>query len=319
MLGFIEFLIEKEDNNLLQEVLKRLKILGYEANIAAKKANTIIVRIDRASASSRIAELKKIETAFKVSYKNTVYKEKFSGSSVGATKVNNITVFVKPSKRDTTHYEAEEIVSLNKQFEKIKEETGFDYIPFKVKNKIYNVVKCVNTPGTPKSDFHLIDTDGKECIWISHKAGSGAKDFQQWGGVSSKEAEIYNHKETQEFIQNMHDMFPDGIMPNKTTIMKKIKSKILRLKSVYGKEYIPNGKLGRQNVTFVLQGNVKVVKDGEYYTLKATNTHINGDDITGDFEPVFMSIYKGDRSNLGIKGMRVGIQPIASRKYNIEI
>ena len=98
MLGFIEFLIEKEDNNLLQEVLKRLKILGYEAAIAPKKANTIIVRIDRASASSRIAELKKIETAFKVSYKNTVYKEKFSGSSVGATKVNNITVFVKPSK-----------------------------------------------------------------------------------------------------------------------------------------------------------------------------------------------------------------------------
>ena len=41
MIGFIEFLIEKEDNNLLQEVLKRLKILGYEAAIAPKKANTI--------------------------------------------------------------------------------------------------------------------------------------------------------------------------------------------------------------------------------------------------------------------------------------
>ena len=78
MLGFIEFLIEKEDNNLLQEVLKRLKILGYEAAIAPKKANTIIVRIDRASASSRIAELKKIETAFKKYHIKTPFIRKNS-------------------------------------------------------------------------------------------------------------------------------------------------------------------------------------------------------------------------------------------------
>lgn len=305
---------------LLQNIMNYLGVFGYNASLAPNRNNTIIVRIDASSSSTRIAVLKNIEEQFKVLYKNTCYKEKFSGSSVGAVKINGITVFVKPLKRNALHYEEEEIISLNKQFEKIKEETGFDFIPFKIKDKVYKVIKCIKTPGTPKSDFHFIDTDGNECIWISHKAGFCAKDFQQWGGVSRKEAEIYNRKETQEFIQNMHDMFPDGIMPNKTTIMKKIKSKTLRLKSVYGKEFIlSNKKFGRQNVTFVLQGNIKVVKNGEYYTLKATNTHINGDDITGDFEPVFMSVYKGDRSNLGIKGMRVGIQPIASRKYNIEI
>ena len=319
MIGFIQYIIEKEEENTMDSILKHLKSLNYNAEFAPKKKNTIIVKISKATAQARINELKKIESICKVINKTAVYKEKFSGSSVGAVKVGSLTIFVKPEKRDTTHYETEEILSINQQFEKIKEETGFDYIPFNVKGKIYKVSKCVNTPGTPKSDFHLLDINGKECIWISHKAGASAKDFQQWGGISSKEREIYDAPETQEFIKNMHDMFPDGIMPNKTTIMKRIKNKTLRLKSVYGKEFAPGAPQNRQNVTFVLQGRVRVVKDGNYYTLKAINTHINGDDITGPFEPVFMSIFKGDRSNLGIKGMRVGILPIASRKYNIEI
>lgn len=319
MISFIHFLLEKEGHMIALDILKQLKLLGYNASIAPKKPNTIIVKTEKATSSARILELKKIEKSFKVLYKNTIYKEKFSGSSVGATKIENVTIFVKPLKRDTTHYETEEIDSLNKQLEKIKEETGFDYVPFKIKNKIYNVVSCAKTKGTPKSDFHLIDTNGKECIWISHKAGKTAKDFQQWGGISSKETEIFNHPETKEFIKNMHDMFPDNIMPNKTSILKKINDKTLRLKSVYGKEYTPNGKMGKQNVTYVLQGNVKIIKKGDYYSLEAFNTHINGDDITGPFEPVFMSIYKGDRNNLGIKGMRVGILPIESRKCNIEI
>lgn len=319
MKGFIDFLTEKENNEVIKNIISHLKTLGYNAEQAKKRNNTIIVRIDKASSSSRIAVLKKIESSFKVLYKNTVYKERFSGSSVGATKINGITVFVKPLHRVANDYEEEEIISLNKQLEKIKEETGFDYVPIKVKNKVHNIVKCVNTPGTPKSDFHFIDTDGKECIWISYKSGFKAKDFQQWGGISSKEAEIYNHTETQNFIQNMRDMFPDGIMPNKTTIMKKIKSKILRLKSVYGKEFIPNGRLGRQNVTFIFQGNIKIVPSGNHYVLTANHSYLNGEDIKGDYEPVFMAIYKGDRNNIGIRGMRVGILPIASRKHNIEI
>jgi hypothetical protein len=36
--------------------------------------------------------------------------------------------------------------------------------------------------------------------------------------------------------------------------------------------------------------------------------------MTGDYEPVFMAIYKGDRSDFGIKGTRVVIAPVGSRK-----
>jgi hypothetical protein len=82
--------------------------------------------------------------------------------------------------------------------------------------------------------------------------------------------------------------------------------------SVYGNEY--GNKFGRQNTTLMLQGDVNLSKKGLNYEITATHTHVNGDDMTGDYEPVFMAIYKGDRSDFGIKGTRVVIAPVGSRK-----
>jgi hypothetical protein len=69
----------------------------------------------------------------------------------------------------------------------------------------------------------------------------------------------------------------------------------------------------------MLQGNVKLTKAGSYYKISATHTHTNGDKMEGDYEPVFMAIYKGDRSDFGIKGTRVVIAPIGSRKLTSEV
>jgi hypothetical protein len=63
-----------------------------------------------------------------------------------------------------------------------------------------------------------------------------------------------------------------------------------------------------------LQGPIKVKKVGNFYELDANNVHLNGDEITGGFEPVFMAMYKGDRSNFGIRGARFVIQSLESRK-----
>lgn len=209
------------------------------------------------------------------------------------------------------------LASLRNQIEQAKIKNGTAEIPIKIGSKTYMASDVVSTPGTPKSDFHLIDKSGVEIAWISHKDGSRAKDFQQWGGLSrTKEPKLFSHPETTKFVQDIHKIYPNGL-PNATTISRKIKDTSLKMMSVYGNEY--GRKLSRQNTTLMLQGDIKLVKRGQHYTITATHTHLNGDDMTGDYEPVFMAIFKGDRSDFGIKGTRVVIAPYGCRKITSEI
>ena len=79
----------------------------------------------------------------------------------------------------------------------------------------------------------------------------------------------------------------------------------MRTKAVYGNQYTPNAKPSTQNVDILLQGNVSIQPVGNRYKLTAPINHNSGEDIVGQNEPVFMAIYKGDRSNYGIKGARL--------------
>lgn len=202
--------------------------------------------------------------------------------------------------------------SLREQINEAKIKEGSATIPIRVGSKTYQVFDTQSTPGTPKSDFHLLDVNGKEIVWISHKDGRTEKDFQQWGGMSkSKEPQIHDHKESKKFIEDLKEMYPDGL-PNATTIARKIKDRKLKMMAVYGNEY--GGMFSRQNTTLMLQGSISLSKSGKIYKITAYHTHDNGDDMTGGYEPVFMAIYKGDRSDFGIKGTRIVISPINCRK-----
>lgn len=196
--------------------------------------------------------------------------------------------------------------------EAIKENKG----PIKIVcgNKIYeNIIGVEKTNGTPKSDFHLINSDGQAVIWISHKDGSRSKDFQQWGGISErKEFKIFNHKETQKFIDDLKRVYPQGLPPA-TTVYRHIKDENLKMLSVYGNEY--GSKLGEQNVSILLQGPVSLKKNGNNYMLDSNHVHYNGDSVDGEgYDPVLMAIYKGDRSDAGVKGTRIVISPVGGRK-----
>lgn len=187
-------------------------------------------------------------------------------------------------------------------------------ISIKCGTKIYpNIVGVEKTNGTPKSDFHLIDNTGDAVIWISHKDGARAKDFQQWGGISErKEPKIFHHKETQEFIKDLKRVYPGGLPPA-TTLYRHINDNGLKMLSVYGNEY--GGKLGEQNVTVLLQGPVDLRKIGTNYSLNSNHVHYNGDSVDGDgYDPVLMAIFKGDRSDAGVKGTRIVISPVGGRK-----
>lgn len=205
------------------------------------------------------------------------------------------------------------LIQLRKNIdEAIKENEG--PISIQLKNTIVqNIVDVEKTKGTPKSDFQLIDADGKPVVWISHKDGKTPRDFQQWGGISQKkEPKIFNHKETQKFIDDLKREFPEGL-PKATTVYRHIKDHMLKMISVYGNEF--GGKLGEQNVSILLQGPIQLKKNGSFYELTANSVHYNGDSVDADgFEPVLMAIYKGDRSDAGVKGTRIVISPIAGRK-----
>lgn len=188
-------------------------------------------------------------------------------------------------------------------------------IQISIGSTIYkDVIDVVTTKGTTKSDFHIINSNETPIIWISHKDGRTPKDFQQWGGISDrKEPVIFKHIETQKFISDIKKDYPNGLPPA-TSLYRKIKDNTLKMLSVYGNKYNTNI-LGEQNVSILLQGPIGLMKYGDYYKLTANHIHTNGDSVDNDgFEPVFMAIYKGDRSDAGIKGTRVVIMPILGRK-----
>ena len=209
-----------------------------------------------------------------------------------------------------------ELASLIKQIDAAKAEIASPTVPIKVNNTTYEVFTAETTPGTPKSDFHLVDINGKEVVWISHKDGRTAKDFQQWGGISQRsEPKIFAHPEVQIFVEDLKREYPNGL-PRATTLYRKIRDNKLKMLSVYGNEY--GQRLSRQNVSVMLQGPVRLKKNGRYYELDSNHVHYSGEPMTGEYEPVLTAIYKGDRSDAGVKGTRIVIMPIGGRKMTGE-
>ena len=102
-------------------------------------------------------------------------------------------------------------------------------------------------------------------------------------------------------------------MPNATTVGRKISSPKLKKMAVYGQD-VGNGSTGINNVDIVLQGPLKLKKVGSYYQLTSSfNPKSNGQPISGLYEPILLGVYKGDRSDHGIKGARITINPLGGR------
>jgi len=208
-----------------------------------------------------------------------------------------------------TAKEDRELASLQQQISALKKKHASATIKIKVGTRTYKVSDAETTFGTPKSDFHLIDIDGNELVWISHKDGSKPKDFQQWGGLT--ENGIKNHLEVVDFIKSVREKF-GGVIPRATTVARKIKGTKLKMMSVYGIQY--RSVLGQQNVSMLIQGPVKLVQQGKHYVFSSNHIHLNGERMSSGFEPVLMAMYKGDRNQFGVRGARFTIQPIESRK-----
>ena len=242
------------------------------------------------------------------------YDRNVSGSSIGGVRVEKTIILVKTKgKTSGLDVESAAIKSLKEALVKARIASGGS-INIKIKNKtIKDCYDVEKTNGTPKSDFHIVNSLGNPVIFISHKKGSRPNDFQQWSGMT--EDKILEQDETQTFITECQAIFGKKIPPG-TSIYKKIKNDELKMMSVFGVDY-GQSQSGENNVDVLIQGNpgLKKIGPANLWELTATgNIHYNGDLPGGGFDPVLTLIYKGDRDQFNIKGARASIYPIAGRR-----
>ena len=173
-----------------------------------------------------------------------------------------------------------------KVLKKINEAIDGDPITLQIGNKTYkNVVAVLGVPGTPKADFVVVDKDKTELCWISYKAGSTAKSFQQYSGISEKfNKDLFNDPEVKYFRKKVVSLSSKDIGNG---IHMKIDNPDLKRKSIYGKDY--KKRFGKDNVTFFVQGEPRIVnKNGVVRLSFGTKLCRNGtlNRLTSDYEPV---------------------------------
>lgn len=303
---FSAFMRENADLEELKSAIKTVYADYKSKDISAKRFAIYVPAKSRTEMSEKIAK----------DFGGELAKE---GNVAGKPVVDlpfGLRVFVKPipgTGIGGTSKEDAQLRSLQQQIENALSDDDVTEIQVKIDGRFYKVAGAATTPGTPKSDFHLLDKIGNEIVWISHKDGSKPSHFQQWSGMTqSKEPKIYNHAETQKFIRDVKSITGSAI-PRETTLSRVIKDARLAHMAVYGNMF-GSGSFEKQNVTILLQGPIKLTKRKDYYELESNHTAVNGDAMTNGYEPTLMVMYKGDRSNFGVKGARFAVQPKSSRK-----
>lgn len=199
------------------------------------------------------------------------------------------------------------------------------YFNLSIGKRVVRCADCITTPKglakrDPKADFIIIDEVGNYVAYISHKAGKKPTDFQQYGGLS--DSAFSTDPDVKKFIQDVLKFYPKGLVPG-ISVMRKVKSKSVTMKSIYGVEY--GGKPGIQNVDEFHQGEMLLKKMGANYYIDSTHKGMNGDDLmTAGYEAIYFARYTGDRG-ANIAGMflekaRVGVFPAGKAvKTTIEI
>ena len=217
-----------------------------------------------------------------------------------------------------------EVAAMNYFNDKLNAVLKKEKVPFitlKINGRLVQCTTMVQTSGKykggePKSDFSILDSKLKPVAFISHKAGSTAKHYQQYGGVSKQAlpSKYENHKEIKAFMQAVNQLKPDGLVSG-DSFYRSIKDKNLVAMMKYGPEF--GGPANESNVDEFHLGNMSLVGSGKGpYTIKAVESGTNGHIPTGQFEAVLFARYQGRRGDARAAGetivnARVGVFPLA--------
>lgn len=201
---------------------------------------------------------------------------------------------------------------------------------------VMNVSNIIKVPGTingrePKADFAFTTSNNTQIFWISHKQGTDASAYQQYGGVTSASGSLTNRNiikddpEVVSFLSNLYDLYEDasmnvGFYPNNPFSNSRLNRRVYRpvgdptliSRSVYGPDF--GGNYGRDNVHMIGQGQFIftpiVTPDGDI-TFQMTfsgPSEMNG--VTGpfvsptsDYRACFIASFRsGRRAEVGDRG-----------------
>jgi hypothetical protein len=297
------------DGKVIADILKKQK---FKIKSQTSTSVTVLVAGNRLDQMQVISKL--------LSNLGAKIDKNLKGSSIGGIVVGKVKIIIKAEGRTGgLDVEAAAIRALTEALVNAIAVSGGEAISVKLKGRVVSgVAQVIKTDGTPKSDFHLADKNGKPLIHISHKKGSTPKDFQQWGGVT--EARIGKHPEVLEFATRCQALYGSAI-PNGESCYRVIKDKNLAMMSIFGVNY-DSSSVDVNRVDVLIQGDPGLKKAGGKNTFELTATghlHYHGDLPDGGFTPVLAMIYKGDRDQFGIKGARVSIYPSGGRNFKTKL
>jgi len=219
------------------------------------------------------------------------------------------------------------ISDFNSQVEQVAGANGGRGLDMKIGNTVFeNVIGVNKVAGTGKADLVFIALQNRQLVevcWASHKKGSAAKDFGQWGGMT----ELYNTDATvKEFVDYCKEIVGVGKFFDFTKFSKgaTIGMKIdgsqyanLRKYAVYGPQH--TGTFGKEKCNVVLQGDPTITYGRSHSTLSMSGHLVNyPTEMTGPYEPVLMCIKKASTENIlagkgradfGVQGARFSIFP----------
>lgn len=199
---------------------------------------------------------------------------------------------------------------LKKKFMAVLDKENVPFLYIKIGKKVEKVGGLESTPGVPKSDFHMVDPEGNEVFWISHKLGSKANDFQQYGGMP--ELKFTNSKDMLKFVddvkQEIKKLTGGEALPPKTAFARKVTDKKIIMMTLFGKEY-KNSPDSRQNIDVLYQGPMNLKRLGErkgipIYTITSNHTELHGTMPRGEYEPYYYVRPEQAKNQFGIRAAR---------------
>jgi hypothetical protein len=179
-----------------------------------------------------------------------------------------------------------------------------------------------------KADFQLIRANQQSPIFISHKHGDRPESFGQWSGCTLKAGKpIFLHREVRAFVDALKKELAHGYHtpdehPRKVSFGRKIEDPKLKLLAIFGPDYNPIGPGSPNNVDLLIQGNIILVPFSEkgeqpVFTLQASHVSVRLPKVQirfpKSYTPALITRFGRDRVNWGIRNLRLGIYPEASR------
>lgn len=208
-----------------------------------------------------------------------------------------------------TRAEDAALTAFKKELYDVLNKENVPCIYLKIGNRIEKVSEIESTPGTPKADFHMLDPNGNEVFWISHKKGRKANDFQQYGGM----VEIKDEAEVAEFVKDLRSTLENehgdpNRFPMRTAYYRPVKSRNVIMKTMYGKDYRSGKASGRQNIDVLYQGpmTLKKIRNGATptYEIRSNHTVLHGQMPRGDYEAYYYVRPEQAKNQFGVRGGR---------------